>query len=105
MNPIDLIITVCAVLSPTTCEETHLVFSGGGSLRQCTMQAQPYIAQWVGEHPKWTAVRWRCEYPLSFNKTKDTNNKPQTKPNKRILLLVAIPEILVGIRELRFRLD
>ena len=27
MNPIDLIITVCAVLSPTTCEEPHLVFS------------------------------------------------------------------------------
>ena len=27
------------------------------------MAAQPYIAQWVGEHPKWTAVKWRCEYP------------------------------------------
>jgi len=26
MNPIDLIVTVCAVLAPTTCEETHLVF-------------------------------------------------------------------------------
>jgi hypothetical protein len=65
MNPIDLIITVCAVLSPTQCEETHLVFSGGGSLRQCAMQAPPYIAQWIGEHPKWTAVKWRCEYPHS----------------------------------------
>ena len=27
MNPIDLIVTVCAVLSPATCEEQHLVFS------------------------------------------------------------------------------
>jgi hypothetical protein len=27
------------------------------------MAAQPYIAQWVGEHPKWTAIKWRCEYP------------------------------------------
>jgi hypothetical protein len=68
MNPIDLIVTVCAVLSPTTCEETHLVFSGGGSLRQCAMAAPPYIAQWVGEHPKWTAVRWRCEYPHANDK-------------------------------------
>src|SRR5262249_21182425 len=68
MNPIDLIVTVCAVLSPTTCEETHLVFSGGGSLRQCAMAAPPYIAQWVGEHPKWTAVKWRCEYPHSNDK-------------------------------------
>jgi hypothetical protein len=51
------------VLSPSNCEERHLVFSSHVSPRQCVMAAQPYIAQWVGEHPKWTAVRWRCEYP------------------------------------------
>jgi hypothetical protein len=44
MNPIDLIVTVCAVLSPTTCEDTHLVFSYSGSLTQCVMAAPPYIA-------------------------------------------------------------
>ena len=48
MNPIDLIVTVCAVLSPATCEETHLVFNWNGSLQQCVMAAPPYIAQWVG---------------------------------------------------------
>ena len=64
MNAIDLIITVCAVLSPATCEERHLVFSSDVSPRQCVMAAQPYIAQWVGEHPKWTAVKWRCERRL-----------------------------------------
>jgi hypothetical protein len=63
MNPIDLIVTVCAVMSPNVCEEQHLVFSFSGSPRQCAMAAPPYIAQWIGEHPKWTAVRWRCEYP------------------------------------------
>jgi hypothetical protein len=63
MNPIDLIVTVCAVLAPATCEETHLVFSYSGSLQQCAMAAPPYIAQWVDQHPKWNAVRWRCEYP------------------------------------------
>jgi hypothetical protein len=68
MNPIDLIVTVCAVLSPATCEETHLVFDWNGSLQQCSMGAQPYIAQWVGEHPKWAAVRWRCEYPHTRDK-------------------------------------
>jgi hypothetical protein len=50
MNPIDLIVTVCAVLSPATCEETHLVFN------------------WSGSHPKWNAVRWRCEYPHANDK-------------------------------------
>ena len=71
MNAIDLIITVCAVLSPATCEERHLVFSSDVSPRQCVMAAQPYIAQWVGEHPKWTAVRWRCEYPHANDKADD----------------------------------
>ena len=68
MNAIDLIVTVCAALSPATCEETHLMFSGGASLRQCAMGAPPYIAQWVGEHPKWTVVSWRCEFPHSKDK-------------------------------------
>jgi hypothetical protein len=68
MNPIDLVITVCAVLSPTTCEETRLAFDSNISLMQCAMAAPPYIAQWIGEHPKWTAVKWRCEYPHSNDK-------------------------------------
>ena len=63
MNPIDLVVTVCAVLSPATCEEQHLVFNWAARRTQCAMAAPPYIAQWVGEHPKWKAVRWRCEYP------------------------------------------
>jgi hypothetical protein len=76
MNPIDLIITVCAVLSPTTCEETHLVFSSSVSLQQCAMAAPPYIAQWIGEHPKWTAVKWRCEYPHSNDRAEKAGATP-----------------------------
>jgi len=68
MNAINLILTVCAVASPDTCEERNLVFSSNFSLRQCVVAAQPYIAQWVGEHPNWTAVKWRCEYPHAKEK-------------------------------------
>ncbi len=68
MNVIELIITVCAVVSPTKCEERHLTFSAEFSLRQCAMNAPPYIAQWIGQHPNWTAVKWRCEYPHSREK-------------------------------------
>jgi hypothetical protein len=39
------------------------------SLNQCVMNAQPYIAQWINEHPKWVAVRWRCDYAGSKEKT------------------------------------
>jgi hypothetical protein len=68
MDVIDLVITVCAVLSPNMCEERHLTFSADFSLRQCVMAAPPYIAQWIGEHPKWTAVKWRCENPHAREK-------------------------------------
>jgi hypothetical protein len=76
MNPIDLIVTVCSVLSPTSCEEQHLVFAYGGSPAQCAIAAPPYIAQWVGEHPKWHAVRWRCEYPHSHERADAGEAKP-----------------------------
>ena len=68
MDTINLVLTICAVLSPSTCEERNLVFSANFSLNQCVMAAPPYIAQWIGEHPQWTAVKWRCEYPHSHDK-------------------------------------
>jgi hypothetical protein len=27
------------------------------------MQAQPYLAQWAGEHPAFRIMRWRCAWP------------------------------------------
>ena len=62
MGLIEIVLTVCALSLPDHCEEQHLQFSNDISLKQCTMTAQPYIAQWINEHPKWVAVRWRCEY-------------------------------------------
>jgi hypothetical protein len=62
MGLIELIVTVCVLSLPNQCEELHLPFSAGMSLNQCVMSAQPYIAQWINEHPKWVAVRWRCDY-------------------------------------------
>lgn len=68
MDLMQLLITVCAVASPHTCQETHLTFSYRGSPQQCAMAAPPYIAQWIGQHPNWQAVRWHCEYPHSREK-------------------------------------
>ena len=68
MNMVEVIMTVCALANPTQCEEQHLQYSSQGSLRQCTMNAQPYMAQWINEHPKWSIVRWRCELPHTGDK-------------------------------------
>ena len=63
MNMIEIIVTVCALAQPTECEEQHLQYAFGGSPRQCAMNAQPYLARWLNEHPKWSIVRWRCDVP------------------------------------------
>jgi len=58
-----LIMTVCSLSAPDKCDEARLQFAADESLMQCMMQAQPYIAQWVGEHPDSQVKRWRCAYP------------------------------------------
>ena len=62
MGLIELVVTVCMTSQMSVCEEARLAFEANASLNQCAMAAPPYIAQWIGEHPKWTAVRWHCEY-------------------------------------------
>ena len=58
-----LILTVCSLASPSHCNEARLQFTADESLTQCMMQAQPYMAQWAGEHPDARITRWRCAYP------------------------------------------
>jgi hypothetical protein len=62
MGLMELIITVCATAQMSVCEDQRLPFEANMSLKQCAMAAPPYIAQWIGDHPKWTAIRWHCEY-------------------------------------------
>ena len=69
MGLIELVLTVCALSLPGQCEERHLQFAADVSLNQCVMNAQPYIARLIDEHPKWVAVRWRCEYRGTREKT------------------------------------
>ena len=78
MDLIELIITVCAIAAPTNCHEAHVQFAWHGSPQQCVMNAPPYIARWVGEHPKWNAVRWRCEYPRPSERADAANRLIRT---------------------------
>lgn len=63
MEMIAIVVTVCALAQPEQCEDQRLEFSWQGSLKQCVMNAQPYIAQWIGDHPKWSVKSYHCEYP------------------------------------------
>ena len=63
MNLIDLIVVACSLANPGACRDYHLLFQSSGSLAQCTMQAQPYLAQWASEHPNLRIIRWHCAWP------------------------------------------
>ena len=63
MQLIDLILLACSLANPTACHEYHVLFESAGSLQSCTMRAQPYLAQWVGEHPNYRVARWHCAWP------------------------------------------
>ncbi|HKM62159.1 MAG TPA: hypothetical protein VJY39_06685 [Acidisphaera sp.] len=63
MQWVELIVLACNLADPSACKEYHLMFQSAGSLRACMMQAQPYLAQWVGEHPDVRVAKWRCAWP------------------------------------------
>ena len=63
LNLIDLVVLACTLVNPDACHEYHLLFQSAGSLRACTMQAPPYLAQWIGEHPGLRVARWHCAWP------------------------------------------
>jgi len=65
---IEIVFAVCALAQPDVCDEKHLQFAWDGSLKQCVMAAQPYIAQWIGDHPQWVVKNYHCEYPHSRDK-------------------------------------
>jgi hypothetical protein len=63
MQLVDLILLACSLVNPGACHEQHLLLQSAGSLHSCMMQAQPYLAQWVGDHPGYRVARWRCAWP------------------------------------------
>jgi hypothetical protein len=58
----EIVITVCALLAPGTCEDRHIGLDPEArlTLSTCMMQSMPIVAQWAGEHPNWVIKRWRC---------------------------------------------
>jgi hypothetical protein len=65
LDVVVLIAMVCSILDPTACSEKRFLLETNGSLRSCVMEAQPYLAAWIGEHPNSRIASWRCAWPGS----------------------------------------
>jgi hypothetical protein len=66
---VELIVMVCSLLNPNACSEKHFMFQTQGTLADCMFQAQPYLAQWAGEHPNDRVTRFRCAWPEQEGKS------------------------------------
>lgn len=60
---IALILTVCTIADPQNCQEKEFTFESHGGIAQCMFEAQPWIAAWSSQNPKWQVKRWRCKFP------------------------------------------
>lgn len=58
---LELLVSVCLIDEPSRCKDVSLTFSVESMTpMQCMMGAQPEVAKWIDEHPKWVAKRWSC---------------------------------------------
>lgn len=60
---IEIILSVCSILSASHCKNTHLTFEDIGQLAMpyaCMMQSQIEGARWQESHPNWQIVGARC---------------------------------------------
>ncbi len=57
---IELLFVACLASAPDQCENKALQFSDI-TPRACMMGAQPQLAQWSNQHPKWIIKGWKCE--------------------------------------------
>ena len=56
----ELLFVACLVGEPERCEEKSLQFVDPISHTACMRGAQPQLALWVNEHPKWRIAEWTC---------------------------------------------
>ena len=66
---IEMLVAVCLIDEPATCRDVSLTYSRESlTPMQCLMQAQPEIAKWIGEHPRWRVKRFTSRAAGSFAK-------------------------------------
>ena len=65
---IELVFIACMLADPEACRERTLQFVDVTQM-QCAMGAQPMLAQWTYENPKWKVIRWSCQHAGARNPT------------------------------------
>lgn len=59
---IELVFVACLLNDPGRCEEKGLQFVEVPSPMACMMGAQPQLAMWAEQHPRWRVASWKCRW-------------------------------------------
>lgn len=59
---IELVVTVCLIVAPESCDDEHFPVYVNMPLATCAMQAMPTIARWADEHEDFLVKAWHCRY-------------------------------------------
>lgn len=60
---VELVVTVCLLAAPATCERFPLPFVPPMSMRTCLFQAPMHVAAWERDHPEWRIQTFLCGAP------------------------------------------
>lgn len=56
---IELAFIACLGTAPAACEDRAMLFTDM-TVAACLSGAQPQLARWASEHPRWRIRRWSC---------------------------------------------
>lgn len=56
----ELVFIACLISTPDRCEEKALQYVNVPSTQACLHGAQPQLAKWTMEHPRWRVAKWHC---------------------------------------------
>ena len=58
---IELVVAVCLIDQPERCKDVHLNFAAENvTPQQCMQYGQMEMAKWIGDHPGYRIMKWRC---------------------------------------------
>lgn len=56
----ELVFIACLIKQPDRCEERSLQFVDMPGVMACMATAQPQLAAWTEQHPRWQVTGWSC---------------------------------------------
>jgi hypothetical protein len=62
VDMIELAFVACLSAAPAACEKRSLYYADDLSPTACVLRAQPELAKWIFDHPRYHVASWSCRF-------------------------------------------